>query len=106
MRLRVVTLSSPARYGLAIALIGFAAALRVALNPVWGVGLPYITFYPAVMLAAWLGGLGPGLVATALSALLAELLDPTGSDVRHWQPRRHARPRRIRDDGSGDHCAQ
>jgi PAS domain S-box-containing protein len=72
MRLRVVTLGSPARYGLAIALIAFAAALRVGLNPVWGVGLPYITFYPAVMLAAWLGGLGPGLLATAFSALLAD----------------------------------
>jgi PAS domain S-box-containing protein len=72
MRLRVVTITSPARYGLAIALIVVAAALRVALNPLWGVGLPYITFYPAVMLAAWLGGLGPGLLATALSVLLAD----------------------------------
>jgi signal transduction histidine kinase/ActR/RegA family two-component response regulator len=59
------------RYGTAIAIVLVAAALRIALDPVWGAGVPYITFYPAVMLAAWLGGLGPGVVATALSALLA-----------------------------------
>jgi PAS domain S-box-containing protein len=72
MRPPLIPLHPVVRYGVAIALIAVAAALRVALNPVWGIGLPYITFYPAVMLVAWLGGLGPGLVATALSALLAD----------------------------------
>jgi PAS domain S-box-containing protein len=72
MRPRLITLRPPARYGSAIAIIAVAAALRFALSPVWGVGLPYITFYPAVMCSAWLGGIGPGLVATALSALIAD----------------------------------
>ena len=34
------------------------------------ISLPYLFFYPAVMLSAMLGGLGPGLLATGLSALL------------------------------------
>lgn len=41
----------------------------------------YITFYPAVMLVAVLGGLGPGIVTTALSAALTLhwLLPPRGA---------------------------
>jgi len=66
--------SAVERYALTLAIVAAATALRVALDPVWGAGLPYITFYPAVMLAAWLGGLGPGLVATALSAVIADYL--------------------------------
>jgi light-regulated signal transduction histidine kinase (bacteriophytochrome) len=40
----------------------------------------YITFYPAIMVAALLGGIGPGLLATGLSALVATLLilEPLG----------------------------
>jgi PAS domain S-box-containing protein len=41
----------------------------------------FITFYPAVMIAAYFGGLRPGLLATALSTLVVDyaLLPPTGS---------------------------
>jgi len=39
----------------------------------------FITFYPAVILVAILGGLGPGLVATALAVLAAELFIPPSS---------------------------
>jgi PAS domain S-box-containing protein len=74
MRPRLITLRPLARYGIAVAIIAVATALRVVLSPIWGVGLPYITFYPAVMASAWLGGLGPGLVATALGALIADYL--------------------------------
>lgn len=47
------------------------AGLRWLLNPVLGEGLPYITLFPAVFFAAWYGGLGPGLLATLASAVLA-----------------------------------
>jgi PAS domain S-box-containing protein len=70
----MIALNPLARYGIAMLLVAIAAALRAALNPVWGVGLPYITFYPTVMLVAWLGGLGPGLLATAVSAAIADFL--------------------------------
>ena len=63
----------PPRYAFAVALAAAAIALRVALAPFFGDGVAYITFYPAVMFVATLGGLGPGLVATAASALGAVL---------------------------------
>ncbi|MEO6057445.1 MAG: PAS domain S-box protein, partial [Gemmatimonadales bacterium] len=46
-----------------------------------GHALPFITLYPAVFVAAVLGGFGPGVLATVLSALLALHLyiDPAGS---------------------------
>ena len=36
-----------------------------------GRGIPYLTYYPAVMFAAILGGLPGGFTATGLSAVLA-----------------------------------
>jgi PAS domain S-box-containing protein len=35
-----------------------------------GQSLPYVTFYPAILLTAWYGGLGPGLFSAALSLVL------------------------------------
>jgi PAS domain S-box-containing protein len=45
--------------------------------------VPYLQFYPAILVAAWYGGLGPGLLATALSASIAMyfLLPPDGFAV-------------------------
>ena len=58
------------RYGLAFVAVAAGFGLRVALTAWVGPGLPtYITFYPAVMVAALLAGFGPGLLATALTAL-------------------------------------
>ncbi len=41
------------------------------LTPVVGYELPFITLFPAVFFAAWAGGLGPALAATAASVGLA-----------------------------------
>ncbi|MHB9026346.1 MAG: PAS domain-containing protein [Armatimonadota bacterium] len=79
------TESAGARYPYAVALIAplVATAARLAFLPALGAHAPYILFYPAVMLAALYGGLGPGLLATALSALLADYfwLPPSGRFV-------------------------
>ena len=71
---RVMRLSPPARYGIAVAATGFAALLRVALDPLLGRDLPFLTFYPAVMVSAWLGGFWPGILATLLAATIADYL--------------------------------
>jgi PAS domain S-box-containing protein len=69
---RLLRIPTPVRYAIAIAMVAVATGLRSALNPFWNpLALPFITFYPAVMLSGWLGGLGPGLVATLLSAAVA-----------------------------------
>jgi PAS domain-containing protein len=56
----------------AIASVALGWLAREALTP--GIGptaLPFIFFFPAVAIAAWFGGLGPGILAVALSALAA-----------------------------------
>src|ERR1700675_755802 len=45
--------------------------VRWPLWPVLGDAVPHMTFFPAVMIAAYLGGFWPGLLATLLSAFAA-----------------------------------
>ncbi|HTN54330.1 MAG TPA: PAS domain S-box protein [Anaeromyxobacter sp.] len=56
-------------YAFALLATGAAFGLRVALAAL--LGPPYLLFYPAVMLVALLFGFGPGLLATATSAVLS-----------------------------------
>src|SRR2546428_5929881 len=58
------------RYSLAVLAVLLAAALHAALDPLWGGRNPFVPFYPAVVFVAWFAGLGPGLLATLLSALV------------------------------------
>ena len=55
----------------AVAFVGLFLVIRLGLGRVLGDTVPYLQFFPAIMLAAWVGGGGPGLLATALAALLA-----------------------------------
>jgi two-component system, LuxR family, sensor kinase FixL len=61
-------------YLAAFGAVAVALALRYALRANLGQGVPYLLFYPAVTVVAWLGGLGPGLVATGLSSAAAMFL--------------------------------
>ena len=58
------------RYGIAVGcvVLGWLAreALTFAVGPT---ALPFICFFPAVAMAAWLGGPGPGVLAIVLSAV-------------------------------------
>jgi len=54
---------------LAVALMTW---LRMALSDALNESTPFITYFLAVMIAAWYGGLGPALVAIALSTLAAD----------------------------------
>jgi PAS domain S-box-containing protein len=66
------------RYGTAILLVMLAVLVRWPFQPLLGSTTPFLFFFPAIMTAAWLGGLGPGLLATGLSALAANFffMDP------------------------------
>ncbi len=57
-------------YGAALLAVAVAWLARTALAPVLHHHSPYLLFVPAVLVAAGLGGWGPGLAATALGALL------------------------------------
>jgi two-component sensor histidine kinase len=77
--------NSPAAYGAAVLLVAVAALVRL------GVGLlelqsplVFSTFYPAILLAILIGGAGPALLATGLSALAGLVLFlPQGASVTH-----------------------
>ena len=66
------------RYVSAVLAVALAAAIRVALNPLLETRGPFVLMFLAVAVAGWYGGLGPGLLATILSAALALwlFLDP------------------------------
>ena len=55
------------RYLLALGSVVVACWLRVAVEPIVGDKIPFMTLFAAVAIAAWYGGLGPGLFAVALS---------------------------------------
>ena len=70
------------RYAFAVGAVAAGFLLRESLTAWVGPGLPtFVTFYPAVMAAALFGGLGPGLVATLLAALVVDywILEPVGT---------------------------
>ncbi len=67
-------------YVQAAAITALAAALKWVLDRGFGELPAYITFYPAVVICSMLGGIGPGIMATLLGLLLADLLfiEPIG----------------------------
>src|SRR4051794_37501217 len=51
-----------ARYGMGLFTVGAATAARLALAPVVEGQFPFLTFFFALVFAAWFGGLGPSLL--------------------------------------------
>jgi PAS domain S-box-containing protein len=78
----VRTLPVVARYVVAAGCVALAWAGRAMLSPAIGpIAIPFIFFFPAVVVAAWYGGAPSGTVAIALSSLAADwaFLPPVGS---------------------------
>ena len=74
------SLRSALRYGIAPISVALATAIRLALDPLLGDRFPFLAFIVAIGVTAWYGGLGPSLLAVALSWLAADhfLLQPRG----------------------------
>jgi K+-sensing histidine kinase KdpD len=73
-------------YGVAIAAVALAGLVRWSLEGILVSGVPFITFFPAVIIAAFVGGLGPGLLSVLLSVLAADyfFIPPVFSFVLCW----------------------
>jgi PAS domain S-box-containing protein len=72
------------RYGMAVVAVAAAVGLRLALQSWIGPDIPtFLTYYPAVILVAVAGGLGPGLLTTGISVLVIDyfFLPPYGQLV-------------------------
>ena len=69
------------RYVIAVGITALATAVRVALDPVLGDSVPFVTFFPALLFTGWICGFGPTLLALPLSALIVDFffLTPRGS---------------------------
>lgn len=75
--------------------IGYPLAVGLSLAALWIrfaagdrlVGAPFVTFFSAVVLSAFLGGLGPGVLAAVLGGLLSNyFLIPPEGDLRLTWP--------------------
>ena len=55
-------------------LSGAAVLVKLLLDPLTAQDTPFLLILGAIMVGAWYGGLGPGLLATALSALAIDYL--------------------------------
>ncbi len=62
--------SATSVYLIALALVGLAFLMRLAIAPITA-GVQYVTFFPAIALAAIVGGFRAGLFATLIGLLLA-----------------------------------
>src|SRR5207245_3502824 len=74
---RAQSLAFLSRYGLAAILAGLAVLASLQLEPQSTPRHLLWLCYPGVMLSAWFGGFGPGLVTTLLSALVLTYIDRT-----------------------------
>src|SRR5262252_8970400 len=67
---RVIRSGWATRYGTGVACALAAAAIRLPFTSFLGTAFPFVTFPPAILIAAWFAGFGPGVVATLVSTLL------------------------------------
>jgi PAS domain S-box-containing protein len=83
-------LDTALRYGVAVLAVGVALGLKLLLDPLITDQSPFLLLAGAVVVGAWFGGLGPGLLATALGALGADYFflpsegSVTGLAVAFW----------------------
>ena len=66
------------RFAVAVLAVVVATLARLPLQDQLGMTAPFLLYFPAVIVAGWFGGLGPSLLATALSTLTAQFffIDP------------------------------
>ena len=57
------------RYGLAVTLVALTVFIKLLLDPLIGIDTPFLLLLLPVIVSAWYGGLGAGLLATVLAAV-------------------------------------
>src|ERR671921_2449005 len=69
------------RYGVAVLAVGMAFLVKLLLDPLIVQETPFLLIFGAIMISAWYGGLGPGLLATVAAGLSTDyfFLQPASS---------------------------
>jgi len=62
------------RYGVAVLVVGVTLGIKLLLDPVIPQNAPFLLLFGAVVVSAWYGGLGPGLLTVVLSGVATDLL--------------------------------
>jgi Domain of unknown function (DUF4118) len=60
------------RYGVAVLAVGTAFLVKLLLDPLIVQETPFLLVFAAILISAWYGGLGPGLLATFTGGLAAD----------------------------------
>jgi two-component system sensor kinase FixL len=71
---RLVRRQDALRYGVAALAVAIALLSRLLLAPILADDSPYLFFVPAILIAAGVGGWGPGLLATIVGTALGAML--------------------------------
>ena len=62
------------RYGVAVLVVGVALGIKLLLDPVIPQEVPFLLLFGAVVVSAWYGGLGPGLLTMVLAGVATDYL--------------------------------
>ena len=60
------------RYGVAVLAVEVALVIKLLLDPLITQETPFLLVFGAIMVSAWYGGLGPGLLATVVAGLVTD----------------------------------
>ncbi|HEX2742530.1 MAG TPA: PAS domain S-box protein [Rubrobacter sp.] len=60
------------RYGVAVLAVEVALVIKLLLDPLITQDTPFLLVFGAIMVSAWYGGLGPGLLATVVAGLVTD----------------------------------
>jgi PAS domain S-box-containing protein len=76
------------RYGVAVVVVGVALGIKLLPGPLIPQDVPFLLLFGAVMVSAWYGGLGPGLLTMVLAGLATDFLflGPQGSFAPNTVP--------------------
>lgn len=75
------------RYLLAVSMVVGVTVVRIPLAPLIGNSVPFNLYLPAILIAGWYGGFGPGFMATLLAGFCAKtwFFEPFGSfSIPDW----------------------
>ena len=61
------------RYGVAVMVVGLAVGIKLLLAPLIPQDVPFLLLFGAVMVSAWYGGLGPGLLTMVLAGVATDV---------------------------------
>src|SRR5260370_9946377 len=81
-----------AAYGVAVIATAISLLVRWPLWPVLGNAVPTMTFFPAVMISAYFGGVWPGLLPPLLSAIASNYFLPAHPFRFHFSKNNQVRP--------------